>query len=117
MDYQRTAATAERLIKDAGQALTLTREVAGGYDPDIGATHTTVTASGDGVLLNYSAHNIDGTLIEVGDCKLFIGPSLSVQPIAGDLIAVGGESWRVVASRPLSPGGTVLLHECQVRRA
>lgn len=117
-DYAKTAATAARLLLKFGRSVTITRTTPGTYDPATGApgTGTTATHAGTAVLLNYAQRDIDGTHVRVGDQRAYIAPDLAVTPQTGDTLTIGGEVWSVIASRPLAPAGTVVLHEAQVRR-
>ena len=96
--------------------MTLTRTTAGAYVPGTGVTESTVTYSVTGVKLDYEQSVMDGTLIRVGDQRVYAAPSLSVTPKAGDKLTIGSEVWDVIKSSPLSPAGTVVLHDIQVRK-
>lgn len=117
-DYARTAATAQRLLERRGRAVTLTRKTTGAYDPATGAPGAGMTAThaGTAVLLEYAQRDIDGTHIRVGDQRAYIAPDLAVTPQTGDTLTVGGDTWSVIASRPLAPAGVIVLHDVQVRR-
>jgi hypothetical protein len=117
-DYAKTAATAARLLLKFGRAVTLTRVTPGAYDPATGApgTGTTATHAGTAALFEYQQKDIDGTHIRMGDQRAYIAPGLAVTPQTGDTLTIGSDVWSVIASRPLSPAGIVVLHEAQVRR-
>ena len=67
-DYVDARTTAEELIKDFGQAGTLTQTVNSGlsYDPTQTTTDHAITL----VVLAYDESEIDGSLIEVTDKKV-----------------------------------------------
>lgn len=115
-DYARTKATADRLIARFGQSGTLRRPVTTGddYDPTEGTpTDYAVTF----VVEDYKNDEIDGTRILKTDKKVLLArKALSVEPTTSDLIAVGGIFHAIIHVKPLSPGGTVLTWEVQVRR-
>lgn len=116
-NYPKTAATAKRLLDRFGQPVMLTRTTPGTYAPATGtATDTTATHTGIGAKLDYAQRDIDGTLIKVGDCRVYIAPDLTVTPQTGDKITIGSETWNVITSRPLEPAGVVVLHDVQVRK-
>lgn len=104
---------------------TLTRPIHGARDPANLTAGLTVYGAGDpqsasypcrGFSDDYADGQVDGTLIMLGDRKiLLLGKSLpdTVDPLPGDLIAIEGASWRVIAVKRDPAGATF---ECQVRR-
>lgn len=117
-DYAKTASTATRLLQRFGRSVTLTRRTPGSYDPTTGGpgAGTTAAHAGTAALFDYQQKDIDGTHIRVGDQRAYIAPDLAVTPQTGDTLTVGSDVWSIIASRPLAPAGTVVLHEAQVRR-
>ncbi|EGK71907.1 hypothetical protein METUNv1_01685 [Methyloversatilis universalis FAM5] len=117
-DYTKTAATATRLLLKFGRAATLTRVAPGAYDPATGAPGAGSTAlhAGTAALFDYQQKDIDGTHVRMGDQRAYIAPDLAATPQTGDTLTIGSDVWSVIASRPLAPAGTVVLHEAQVRR-
>lgn len=116
-DYARLAGRAVDLLTKFGQPVTVTRVQEGEYDPGTGTGSDTSTAYvGIGVALEYRQDEIDGTLIRQGDRRVYIAPDLGVVPRTGDTVTLAdGSVLDVVASRPLNPAGTVLLHDVQGR--
>ena len=115
--YSDMAATANELLAEFGMGITLTRTTPGAYNPATGgATDTTANHAAIGVKLDYAQSEIDGSLIRVGDQRVYLAPSLVVTPQTGDTLTIGSEVWGVIASRPLSPAGTNVLHDVQVRK-
>lgn len=113
-DYARSAATALRLLQRFGATATLKRQSAGSYDPSTGTDTVTETSlSTTAAVFAYDQKYIDGTLILQGDQRGYL--SNEQEPQQGDLLAWGGVDLRVVAVRPLSPAGTVVLYEAQLR--
>ena len=88
------------------------QEPATGTVVNSGATHVA-----SGVKLDYEQRAIDGTNILQGDQRVYLDPLIAAAPQAGDTLTIGTEVFTVVASRPLSPAGVVVLHDIQVRRA
>lgn len=120
--YDRTAATAARLLASYGQPVSITRTSGGTYDPLTGETtgQTATTYTPDGVLLNYGGKEAGelraaGVDIVSTDKKLLCA-AFAVDPVLTDKVTVEGEAWTVMRVKTLSPAGTSVLHELQVRR-
>jgi hypothetical protein len=117
-DYTRNKATADRLIKKFGQAVSLTiAGNAGGYDSsgNVVAPSPPVTVTGDGVKLDYERDEIDGTAIVQGDAKLLLG-SASGAPVIGMETTINGDKWRVMAVDTLDPAGVNVMYTLQLRK-
>jgi hypothetical protein len=114
-NYARTRATAERLISRFGQtgALRRTTSSADPFNP----VQTTVDHACTFAVLDYAKSAVDGTLIRQTDQMVYLSTSgLTIQPETTDLLVVGGSPLTVVSVKPLSPAGTVVFWELQVRR-
>lgn len=116
--YADMAATAAEMLAEFGMAVTVTRTTPGARDPDTGtlAAGTTQTWVPRGVKLDYAAREIDGTLIQAGDQRVYMSAISGLKPKAGDTVTIGAEAWRVVVSRTLAPAGVAVLLDVQVRR-
>ena len=113
-DYTGTAATATRLLARFGAACTLKRQSAGSYDPSTGSDTVTATSlSTVACVFAYPQSYIDGTLILQGDQRAYMDPG--VTPAQGDVLAWQGTDYTVVSVKPVSPAGTVVLFEAQLR--
>lgn len=113
-NYTSTAATATRLLKRFGAAATLKRTVPGAYDPVTGAATPTVTSlATTAVVLAFDQKYIDGTLILRGDQQVYFAPG--VVPRQGDVLTWQALDYQVIAVKPVSPAGTVVLFEGQLR--
>lgn len=113
-DYSRAVATASRLINRFGQTATLTQETRSGsaHDPSITETDHTVKVA----VMNYSTMEVNGTSVEATDRKVYLSTEgLSVTPSIDDKMTIGGQEHQVIAVSPLSPAGTVVFYELQVR--
>lgn len=113
-DYTRTRATAERLIAKFGQSATLIKSTAGGtaYNPTLTSTSYSLTLA----VMEYSQHEIDGTMIVRGDKKAYVSTSgLSVAPVVGDTLTIESVRHQAINVKPLSPAGTVVFWEVQAR--
>lgn len=114
--YDRAAATAERLLKRYGAPMALKRTVEGDYDPSTGSSSSvTQEHAATGVMLEYEQRDVDGSLIQQGDQRVYLSPDLAVTPETGDTLSLNGSLFTVVVSRALAPAGKVVLHDVQVR--
>lgn len=115
--YERMALTADKLLRDKGQAVTITRQSASAYDPATGAaTVTTSAQTGYGAIFDYGDKQIDGTVIKIGDKHLLLSASEITAPILNDTVTVGGIVYTVVEPlKTVSPGGTVIMYELNLR--
>ena len=106
-------------LQTKGQAMTLTRTVAGTFDPVTGGmTGSTVqTFAVYGIVTSYRDGVINqlGTLIQSGDKKAIINAG-TVTPVPGDSLTVYGVVWKVIAVDALDPTGAALLYKLQARR-
>lgn len=119
-DYDKSAATALRLLQKFGQAVTLRKQTAGAYDPATGAaTVTTSDYSATGVFLDYKLQNsgqaLENSMVQVGDKKLLLSPDVTSAPDVDDLI-IGQGTWRIVNIKAVNPSGTPVLYELQLRK-
>jgi hypothetical protein len=119
--YSKMQATANRLLKGKGQEITLTRQAAGAYDPATGtAAVTTTTQTAYGAMFEYGDKNIDRTLIKEGDKQLLLSAINSagtalVAPALNDTVTINTVVYTVVRIKPLSPAGTTVLFDCNIR--
>ncbi len=114
IDYRRMRATATRLLTENGKAYQLTR--GGGTIRDqFGKEVITpaVTATVTGVITEYSAREIDGSLIATGDKKL--AATFETEVLIDDRIEIDGKKWRVVQPNPVKPADVVISYNIQLR--
>lgn len=116
--YQRSAATASRLLSRFGAPAVMHRSAGQGhYNPETGAVEGGNAQSWPCVVLieDYSAQDIDGTLIQASDRRLSVAPGIAEIPKPGDVFDL--PSGRVTAVRvmPLAPAGIAALYEVQAR--
>lgn len=113
-NYTATAAAVTRLIERFGAVCVLAQTADAAYDPATGTATPLVTSSAIvAVVVDYDQKQIDGTLIRQGDRRAYM--DASVAPRQGDVLVWQGARLTVVAVRPLSPAGTAVLYEAQVR--
>lgn len=115
-DYARARATADRLLANFGATGAIRRETPGSgpsYDPgEPTITDHPVTLA----LTAYNARQIDGTRIQAQDRKALVSASASVTPTTSDLlIAADGAILKIVDVKTISPAGTTVIYELQVR--
>lgn len=113
-NYSKSQATAARLIAKFGQSAIIRRMVNSGdpWNPVQTVTDYSCTI----VELEYTAQEIDGTLIAASDKKVYISTGgLTITPAASDNLVYGGVSYSIASIKPLSPAGTVVYYEVQAR--
>lgn len=116
-DYSRATKTADRLLSRFGQTGTLSKSTPGAGDPWNPGSPTVTTYAVTLVRIGYTLKERDGTIVQAGDDRVYIAvQSLSVSPDPSDQLTIGTETWSIVASAPLTPGGVTLLWEMQIRR-
>jgi len=121
--YARMQKTANRMLVGKGQTVTITHVVPGVYDPATGlVTNTTTVQTGTGAIMDWNARQIDGSLIKIGDRQLLLSPlntagAALMAPALGDTVTdAAGVVYTLVAPlKVLSPAGTVVLYDCNMR--
>ena len=114
-DYAKTRATAERLIAKFGQQAQLRRITNSGTDYD--PVQTSQDFACMLVNLDYMQAHIGDTLIQRGDRMVYLSiEGLSITPTLADKVLIGGIEHAIIDIQPLSPGGTVVFWQLQVRR-
>lgn len=114
-DYDEIALTAKELITEFGQSCVLTKVTQGTFDGVLGGStgDTTATHTVNTVIDNYSTKLIDGTNIKQGDKLAYI--ESDVEPLIDNTLKVGTVVHKIVNVKSISPAGTVVLYEAQVR--
>lgn len=116
--YEDMRDVATDLIGDFGASLSVERDSEGAYDPATGVTSdSTTTFTSKGIVSSFSNSEIDGTNIKVGDLSVFVKskPSGWVPEIR-DKVTINGVEYFIVNVQPLSPGGTDLAYQIQIRK-
>ncbi|MGV1756097.1 hypothetical protein ACQZ6F_08715 [Rhizobium sp. A22-96] len=114
-DYGKARATAERLIAKFGQKASLRRIVNSG--PDYDPLQTSEDFACSLVDLDHSEAHVGDTLIQRGDRMVYLSTEgLPITPTLADKLLIGGAEHAIVDLQPLSPGGTVVFWQLQVRR-
>jgi len=116
-NYAGLEQTADTLVDKFGAAMTLTRTTEGaGADP-FDPVRTETDYAVNGVRLNFSDREIDGTAVQHQDYKILLAAKdLTVVPEPDDVIADGSSEVTVVGVRRIHPGDTDLAYMCHVRK-
>lgn len=117
-NYVASRATADRLLANFGQSVSLRRTSSSGtaWEP----TQTTTDYATTAAIFDYTARQIDGENVLVTDRRAFVaaGPLtaagiISIAP--PDAFVIGSAVVPVVRAVALSPAGTVVIYDCQLR--
>lgn len=119
-NYDRTKATATRLITRYGQTAVLKHSNTSGpaYDPVISGP---VTHNVTIVVTGYSNYEIGQGRVLASDKKVMMAAT-GVEPQYTDKLAIGGVDHSIIGPdegngiKPLAPGGVVVMYELQCRR-
>jgi hypothetical protein len=116
----------------SGQVIVVTTPGAGAFDA---ATDTTSAAApiertGSGIVLEYTTfirsglQNQPGTVIKAGDKQMLLSPfgvdglPLEPPPAVDDLVELeDGSKFTIASFAPLSPAGTAIYFDCNIRGA
>ena len=110
-----------KLINEHGKNLTYTSKGSSTYDPTTGSTTSTDTPKTvRGYFYNYSASDITGTSIVVGDRRLVIplvdtSNAAITAPKKGDTFAGDGDTVVVVSVERIMSGTNPVCYICQTR--
>ncbi len=119
MNYNKLRDKVAVLVGKYGMPMTMRVIVPGVYDPASGSKAAPGTPADYpcfGMVGEYTLRDIDGTLIKTGDKKVILSASDSMpDPVKGNLLIMGGETWNVENSRPTAPAGISVVYDVQVR--
>ena len=114
--YSGLAVVARRLLTTKGQTLTFSRETSTSFDHILGENTTSAsTYTGVGAAFDYNSREIDGEVVQRGDIRLIL-EATTTPPIIDDATTIDGDVYRIMAVRPISPAGTVVIYEVQLRK-
>lgn len=129
-NYDQAAATATRLIKDAGRAMPAERTNVSAYEPITGvATATTQTWSLDAVVLPATIARFrgidnkiaDDTNLVLAKARYLLASAVNrdgvtiPEPLPQDTITFDGKDWRVIGASPLKPADVAIIYQIGVR--
>lgn len=107
-----------KTLQKKGQPMTLTRAIAGTFDPVTGGmTGGSLQAfTVYGITKSYKLSDVNAanSLILSGDKQAII--EATVEPLVGNALTVMGEVWQVISVNELSPQGVALMYYCQCRK-
>lgn len=112
----------KRLLDSFGQTVTVSVWSEGSYNATTGAaTPTNTDYTVRGVVLDYEQAEIDGGAVQRGDRKVLAYPQdtsgTSYSPNAHSKVTISSAEHEVVSVTTVSPGGTAVLYELQIRGA
>lgn len=112
----RMTASALALLMEYGEAITFTRITQGPYNPLTGGTEgdTTAAFSGYGVPVDYQTLEIDGSIVQQGDVRVYVNAT-STEPAVGDQLDLDSRNYRVMNVLRYAISSANVLYELQVR--
>lgn len=118
--YDEMQVVALELITEFGLPVTLRTVTPGGYDPETSETtpETITEQVGQGILIDYTGQEFQtNSLIQRGDKKLKLAAKgLTSAPSLLSKVIADGKTYSIVPPlKEISPAGTPLLYELQVR--
>lgn len=117
--YDATKVSAAKSIKKSGVAMALNRKsTTAANNPWEPPTETKTTYSCYGVITNYAANEIDGTVIRRDDRKVLLAAGgLAVMPTTADTLTIGGVELAIMHVEPIAPSNVPIIYTVQVRNA
>ncbi|AWK13636.1 hypothetical protein SK355_09500 [Candidatus Fukatsuia symbiotica] len=113
INYAGLRHTADRLLRDNGAPYTLQRgggvQVIKGVEVAVPRENHRLT----GVITRYTTGEIDGTLIQQGDIKMFATAETEIRQ--GDHLLIEGKAHRVIQVTPVKPATLLLCYQLQLR--
>ena len=116
VSYTSLASTASQLLTSFGADAVISRTSGASFNAATG-TYSGGSASSftsKAVRFDYQAREIDGELIQRGDVRLVV-ETANGEPLIDDNCLFDSISYRVMAVETLSPSGTDLYYELQLR--
>lgn len=111
-------ALADDLTSEFGKTVTFV-EVSKTFDPSTGSTTetTTETTLASVPPQDFAFSEMDGSLIQQGDLVIGLpAKTVPVEPTTQDRLKIDGDTWQIVAVRPVASGEQVALYNVQVRQ-
>jgi hypothetical protein len=116
--YAEMAADVVELLTEFGQPVTVTIVSPDSvYDP---STSTNVNPEANypavGAIFDLNDREINGTLMQVGDKRIYVS-AVGVPTVRlDDRVTIGGETFRVVNPNTIGPAGAAVLYDLHVRK-
>jgi hypothetical protein len=116
MNWSELVITADELIKEFGQPMTIKRVTQGEYDPATSlVTNVTTNIGTTGVIFDFGESDINGTTILKGDKKVYVTANGVTSIMTNDSIMIGTQEYHITDVTQTSPAGVNLLWELKVR--
>ena len=113
--YQESAEIVNGILLEFGQIITLSKNTSI-YDPITGAVTATQTSqTGIGAIFDYGNRDIDGELIAAGDKQLLLAVDGLDIPNISDIVTVSGNQYTIMRVKNISPAGTSVMYDCNIR--
>lgn len=118
--YNEMAVMVLEMITEFGQSVTICDIKPGEYDPDTDSAgpDTIIEQTAQGILLDFTGLEFqNNSLIKQGDKKLKVAAQgLEWAPDLLNKVVIQGRTWSIVPPlKEISPAGTPILYELQVR--
>lgn len=118
--YDEMAMMALEMITEFGQSILVRNVLPGEYDPETGTSGPDIITeqTAQGILLDFIGQEFqNNSLIKQGDKKLKIAAQgLEWVPDLLSKVSIQGRTWSIVPPlKEISPAGTPILYELQVR--
>jgi hypothetical protein len=116
MNYENLLITADNLLAEFGQAVTITSKSTGQYDANTGGySETEVTVSTVAVVDTFTDNEKSSGSIKFSDRKLLVSPVGVTAILPNDVITIGTDKFSVIDVSVIKPASVVVLYEVQVR--
>lgn len=113
IDYRRMKKTATRLVTGAGRDWTITRKGEVRMVRGVEVTDPDEVLMATGVRTEYALREIDGVRVLTGDLRIVFTADVELR--LGDLVAVDGQQYRIVAPNPVKPADELICYRAQLR--
>ncbi len=113
--YTGLANTTISLLTKFGQNVTVTRAVVGTVDPvdGTGTPGTSTTFTAYAAIFNYRKNLVDGVQVLSTDKKCLM--QSGNEPMINDVVTTADGDFHIVSVDPLTPAGTVVKYDVQLR--
>jgi hypothetical protein len=117
MSFTLVERRATAVVHNLGTTVTL-RQIARTFDPVTGKTTDVVTdTTVKGVIQDFAARYVDGTVVRRGDRRLTLAAAdLVVEPVPGNRVVIGSDVFEVINVESKFVGPKVVAYELQIRR-
>ena len=115
-DYGALATSAQLVIADFGQPVTISTDTLPVYDPVTGtATTTQLDETSVGVITSFESKDVNNTSILQSDKKLILSAIGITQIKSNSSVVIGTEQYSVISISKVAPAGVTVIYELQLR--